>query len=219
MKKEAYFLSETIKEKAAEMMEACLDYRNRHANQVFSPQKAALLVLDMQTYFLNPRSHAFVPSSQAVLPAVQELVEAFYRIGRPVVFTQHANNPSNARMMEIWWKDLLRPGSPEWDVYGGLETTKGIFLSKSQYDAFMETELEKILAKSGSEQVVITGVMTHLCCETTARSAFMRGFRVFFPVDATATYTEAFHRASLLNLSHGFAVPVTACEILEACNG
>jgi len=67
--------------------------------------------------------------------------------------------------------------------------------------------------------VVICGVMTHLCCETTARSAFMRGFEVFFTVDGTATYTEAFHRASLLNLSHGFAVPVLVENILEKLDG
>jgi isochorismate hydrolase len=57
--------------------------------------------------------------------------------------------------------------------------------------------------------------MTHLCCETTARSAFMRGLQVFIAVDGTATYSEAFHRASLLNLSHGFALPVLVDEILE----
>ncbi|MEW6239950.1 MAG: isochorismatase family protein, partial [Chloroflexota bacterium] len=74
---------------------------------------------------------------------------------------------------------------------------------------------EQTLRDLEVEQVVITGVMTHLCCETTARAAFVRGFDVFYVVDGTATYTEAFHRASLLNLAHGFAVPVLAEEILE----
>ena len=61
---------------------------------------------------------------------------------------------------------------------------------------------------------VISGVMTHLCCETTARAAFMRGFEVFFTVDGTATYNEALHRSSLLTLSHGFAIPVLIDELL-----
>ena len=60
---------------------------------------------------------------------------------------------------------------------------------------------------------MIAGVLTHLCCETTARSAFVRGFKVFFTVDGTATYYEDFHRATLLNLSHGFAVPVLVDDI------
>jgi isochorismate hydrolase len=58
--------------------------------------------------------------------------------------------------------------------------------------------------------------MTHLCCETSARAAFVRGFEVLFPVDGTATYNQAFHRATLLNLSHGFAKVVLADEILAA---
>jgi bifunctional isochorismate lyase / aryl carrier protein len=57
--------------------------------------------------------------------------------------------------------------------------------------------------------------MTHLCCETTARSAFMRGFEVFFTMDGTATYNEQLHRASLLTLSHGFALPVLMDELLR----
>ena len=53
--------------------------------------------------------------------------------------------------------------------------------------------------------VVITGVMTHLCCETTARSAFVRGYRVWFPVDGTATFNLDFHLGTLRALAHGFA--------------
>lgn len=55
--------------------------------------------------------------------------------------------------------------------------------------------------------------MTHLCCETTARSAFIRGFDVFFTIDGTATYNEDFHFGTLYNLAHGFAVPLLIDEI------
>ena len=78
------------------------------------------------------------------------------------------------------------------------------------------TDLEKILRAGSINQVVITGVMTHLCCEATARSAFMRGFEVFFAIDGSATYNEPFHRATLWNASHGFAVPVLVNEIISA---
>jgi isochorismate hydrolase len=89
-------------------------------------------------------------------------------------------------------------------------------IRKTRYDAFFDTPLESLLNEEEIHQVVIGGLMTHLCCETTARSAFMRGFEVFFLVDGTATYTEDFHRASLLNLAHGFATPILVAEILEA---
>ena len=97
-----------------------------------------------------------------------------------------------------------------------LDTSRGLILQKSQYDAFYNTELVKILRENFATQVVITGVMTHLCCETAARSAFVRGFDVFFTVDGTATYNEDFHRAALQNLAHGFATPVLLEEFVVA---
>ena len=84
----------------------------------------------------------------------------------------------------------------------------GHLFRKASMMPFIRRDLEKLLREKGVTQVVICGVMTHLCCETTARSAFMRGFEVFFPVDGTATYNLAFHRASLINLAHGFATIV-----------
>src|SRR4030042_1513571 len=90
----------------------------------------------------------------------------------------------------------------------------GTLIQKSQYDAFYHTQLNELLHTSGVTQVVLCGVMTHLCCETTARSAFMHGFEVFFPVDGTATYNLAYHRASLLNLAHGFANLVFINDLL-----
>lgn len=94
-----------------------------------------------------------------------------------------------------------------------LDIPSAVLLNKTQYDAFYETDLNEILARNHISQVVITGVMTHLCCETTARSAFVRGFNVFLPVDATATYNREFHQSSLQNLSHGFAVPLLTEDV------
>jgi bifunctional isochorismate lyase/aryl carrier protein len=57
--------------------------------------------------------------------------------------------------------------------------------------------------------------MTHLCCETTARAAFVRGFDVFFLVDGTATYNQDYHQATLLNLAHGVAVLTDVNKIIK----
>lgn len=116
--------------------------------------------------------------------------------------------------MAVWWRDLIGAASPLSGIDPRLEAQDGMMISKTRYDAFMDSPLEKLLREVGVLQLVICGVMTHLCCETTARSAFMRGFEVFFTIDGTATYNEAFHRASLLNLAHGFATPVLVQDIL-----
>ena len=112
--------------------------------------------------------------------------------------------------MKGWWRDLIRENTPQSEIEPTLESFKGTIIRKSQYDAFYQTRLEEMLHQRQVRQVVISGVMTHLCCETTARSAFMRGFEVFFLVDGTATYTTEYHRASLVNLAHGFA---TLCRV------
>ncbi|MFH2102733.1 MAG: isochorismatase family protein [Chloroflexota bacterium] len=214
--KEQYFSPASIQDKAAEMAQSLAVLRSRHENMRLDPLRTALLVLDMQEYFLDPGSHAFIPSATAILPGVQKLIAAYSAGSRLVVFTRHINDDRNAGMMSAWWQDLIREESALSKISAELDTTAGKTLSKTQYDAFYQTDLKNILRGEGVEQVVITGVMTHLCCETTARSAFMRGFEVFFAIDGTATYTEAFHQATLLNLAHGFALPVQVTEILAA---
>jgi nicotinamidase-related amidase len=178
--------------------------------------RSALLVLDMQAYFLDPESHAYIPSAPAILPGIQALVEAYQQNELPVIFTQHSNTPADAGQMSAWWRDLIDPHSPLRCIVPQLNAHREMLIHKTQYDAFYSTPLEAELRRQDVTQVVISGVMTHLCCESTARSAFGRGFQVFFLVDGTATYNRNFHRASLLNLSHGFATLSLVGEILAA---
>ena len=140
---------------------------------------------------------------------------AFSCADYPVIFTRHLNTPEDADMMTEWWRDLITPRSAHSHNIIFTKTQNSIQIIKTQYDAFYHTELEGTLHNFDISQVIICGVMTHLCCETTARSAFMRGFEVFFTVDGTATYNEELHRASLLTLSHGFAIPVLIEELLQ----
>jgi isochorismate hydrolase len=210
--KETYFSPASIQPLATEML---AKLRPRRQQPLFHWQHAALLVLDMQDYFLDPDSHAYIPSALAIVPHIQELIAAFCQHGQPVVFTRHLNNAQNAASMARWWRDTITDEHPLRGIHSQFDTTGHQTLVKSQYDAFYQTDLETSLKQRGLTQVVITGVMTHLCCETTARSAFMRGFEVFFVVDGTATYNQSFHRASLLNLSHGFATPVLTAGILK----
>lgn len=214
MQKERYFTPESIQQKSQELLASVVQARSRHADIIFRPAEAALLVLDLQEYFLQESSHAFIPSAPAILPGISRLIAAFSNAGYPVIATRHVNTPEDAGMMAKWWRALIDPQI----AYSHNTTTnnpqKIKTLKKTQYDAFLNTRLNIILRHHAKTQVIICGVMTHLCCETTARSAFMRGFEVFFTVDGTATYNEDLHRASLLTLSHGFAIPVLIEELL-----
>jgi bifunctional isochorismate lyase/aryl carrier protein len=212
--KTAYFTEDNIDSRARALLE---EVRNRvNLRDIsFDPRKSALIVLDVQRYFADPSSHAFIPSLPPVLARMQQLESAYIAAGRPVILTRHANTDEDAGLLGTWWNDLIRDGTSEGQIVPELRIDGSIVLNKTQYDAFHGTGLEEILREQDVTQVVITGVMTHLCCETTARSAFVRGFTVFLPVDGTATYNEDFHFATLLNLAHGFAVPVLMEDLLK----
>ncbi len=206
--KETYFTPENIAERAAALLRSADGYRREPPPRI-AADGTALLILDMQRCFLEGDSHAFVPSAPAVIGQINALTAACENVIR----TRHANTRENAGAMGRWWRDLVGE-----DPLGELDhrlDARGDILVKTQYDAFYGTDLEKILRERGVKAVVVCGVMTHLCCETTARSAFVRGFDVYLPVDATATYTEALHRASLLTLAHGFAVPLLTADLLR----
>ena len=182
---------------------------------IFQPRRAALLIIDMQKYFLDARSHAYIPSSPQVLRKVKELAEAFRKRKLPVILTRHVNTGKNAGLMRLWWDDLITSQGGLSRIDPKLRRLSSLVIRKTQYDAFHKTPLERLLRRKRISQLVITGVATHLCCETTARSAFVRGFAVFLPLDATATFGRDYFRASLLNLAHGFAVLTSVKELIH----
>lgn len=173
------------------------------------------MIIDMQKYFLDSKSHAYVDSGPAITEKIKVLQDHCLDRNIPLFQTRHLNTRLGARRMNQWWGDLITADSPLSAITDDLRCDKATIITKEQYDAFLDTDLEQMLKKQGISQLIITGVLTHLCCESTARSAFMRGFEVFFAVDGTASYDEQFHLAALLNLSHGFAVPVLTSEIIE----
>lgn len=217
MKKFQYFTDDNISDVAREMVnDLDIDKQDRWRNP--QPARSALIILDMQKYFLNEVSHAFVPSAPPVLRKINKLAGLFRKSNLPVIITQHINTTENAGMMSKWWDDFITDDHDLSELATEILTPNSTVIEKSQYDAFYDTSLDQILREKEIEDLIITGVMTHLCCETTARSAFVRGYFVFFAVDGTATYNEALHRASLLNLSHGFAVPVLMDDIYSQFN-
>jgi len=213
MEKKEYFSPNTIDERSQQMLERIIDLGLSHSDLEFVQQKAALLVLDAQKYFFSNKSHAFIPSAQTIIPNILNLIEYFYINNRPIYFSKHVNNLENAGMMAAWWRDLLTINSDLSNLIGEIDLKKGYVIQKERYDAFWKTALNELLKNAEVEQVVICGVMTHLCCETTARSAFVQDYQVFFTIDGTATYTEDLHVASLLTLSHGFAKTILCKEI------
>ena len=214
MTKEPYLTAATIDRDASGILADIAPYtRNRAA--AYDPAHAALLVLDMQKYFLDPASHAFAPAAPVIVPGVLSLIAAFERTGRPVICTRHLDGPDPSSPMLRWWRGRVVESDPASTLIDGIASSQPV-LHKHAYDAFQGTTLEATLRSLKITQVVVVGVLTHLCVESTARAAFMRGFDVMMPVEGSATYTRDLHVGALRGLAHGFANMTRIADIRDA---
>ncbi|XP_057961726.1 nicotinamidase 2-like [Malania oleifera] len=194
------------------MASSCSSYekyeiRKRDPN----PRSSVLLVIDMQNYFSS--------MAKPLLPAITKTIDLCHRASIPVIFTRHSHkSPADYAMLGEWWNnDLILDGTKDAELMPEISALKApgdTVIEKNTYSAFQGTRLAEELAARGASEVIVTGVMTNLCCETTARDAFVKGFRVFFSTDSTATSAADLHDATLKNLAYGFAYLVD-CERLQ----
>ena len=176
-------------------------------------QTAALLVIDMQKYFCDDDGGAYVPGADILKANIKKLIDMFVKVNQPIIFTRHIDEPGS--LMEKWWSENLKADDPQSAITNAFDTNRGEVLVKHQYDAFLNTDLESRLKKKEIKQVIVCGVLTNLCCESTARSAFMRGFEVYFVSDATATYKKEMYEGTLVNLAYGFAILVRTDKVIS----
>ena len=205
-----------MKPKTGQWLAELRPYTHKRAKP-FDARGSALMVVDLQGFFLDKNSHAWVPAGQAIVPNIHRLLGAFRKRKQGVFFTRFAVKPGeDTGQMGKWWRGSVKEGSPASKIIPELRPAKGeTVIRKKSYDAFRGTRLETLLRKKKITRLVITGVMTHLCCDSLAREAFERGFQVFLPVDALASYNEELHLAALKTLTHGFASPVTTAGLLK----
>ena len=188
--------------------------------------RSALVLVDLQRYFADPDSHAYLPALDAVLPGLIDLARRWFSAGRPLVITRHVHTPDDpAPSMRRWWSDIVLRGEPRaelvpelaelCDELSAVDPERVLVLDKAHYSAFVDTDLQPWLEQRGCDAVVVGGVMTHLCCETTARDAFMRGLAPVVLADGCASVDEDLHLGALRALSHGFCVVCTAEQAAE----
>ena len=184
-----------------------------------SPARCALLVIDPLRFFVDPSGGSFLPASTAACKNIERLVEAWRGLGATIVYTRHCHRgPSDTGMMGRFYRGYIDCAAPDSALSDCVKPAPGeLVIRKNTYDSFLGTNLQQHLERMGIEQVLITGVMTHLCCETTARSAFCRGFEVYVSADATASSTERLHTSALLTLADGVAVVMSTQQVLERC--
>lgn len=154
--------------------------------------KSALIVIDVQNVYANEDSPLRVPSLGESLPRINQLIAAFVKTGKPVIYVWHkhrADGRDAGRMFDFGAAPEpvgFVEGTQEAEKIDGLVVVpEGLHITKRRYSAFEGTELEGLLRSLGVDTVAITGYMTNFCCETTARAAHDRDYFVDFIADAT----------------------------------
>ena len=191
------------------------------------PGRTALINVDLQTCFVR-ESPVYAPGGAAVMERLNCLAAACRDAGVTVVHTRLVLRPDGSNLGVFGETSppakagMLSEDSPSAQLDEALEVREGdIILDKPRFGAFHGTDLELILRSRGIDTVIVGGVATNVCCDTTAREAMQREFRVFFLSDGTATAdmgglaADELQRASLATLRHLFAQIMTVDEAIE----
>ena len=199
------------------------------------PRHCAVLIVDVQNDFCaeggamhsEGRDLTLV---QAMVPRLARLVDAARAARVPCVWIRNVyNNEPNWYLSEVWLEQAARrrrglyverpvceSGAWNGDFYGIKPAADEVIVTKHRYGAFESTDLDLVLRSRGIRTVVMTGVATNVCVETTARQAFLRDYYVVFTSDCTATYSAAQHAATLENIEQFFGQVVCAGDVI-AC--
>lgn len=195
------------------------------------PRRTALLVIDAQKEYFKEGGPAYLPAARSVLGNIQTLIAAARRAKALVVYAQHMNRAdgSDAGRMADFSDPAAAPsfveGSPEVELIDALSPLPGeVVFRKRRYSCFLNTELECVLRTRDIDTVVISGYMTSFCCETTARDAHGRDYRVLFVRDANegpdlpGPDGQPISHAKVLEntltaLGNGFAEIVSAADV------
>ena len=207
--------------------------------------RAALVLIDMQNYGCNPDvglmamlsqrypeiARYYLPRvTETAVPNAQRLLEAFRAAHGRIVFTRHgplladgSDMIPRRRRRDV--EALATSGAPalwsrgtfEHELIAALAPAAGeLVLDKNTSSAFNSTGVEWLLRNMGVETLVVAGVATDMCVETTARDAADRGFNVIVAEDATATFFEHHHRAALSSFARVFGQVWDTDRVLTA---
>jgi 23S rRNA (adenine2503-C2)-methyltransferase len=214
LEEECYVVPSTMEAKARGWMKDLSRFKARGAD--FSAARSGLLVVDLIDFFVDRNSPAYLPQSRAAVIGAARLLAAFRLAGRPVFFVRHAHRDASrdGGLMPTWWAKTCRDGEPESLVTAALSPLPGEkVLRKTRYSAFSNPRLARELRAAGVGDLVVCGLATNLCVESTARAAFDLGLRAFVPADATVAHDEELHLGALRSLAQGFARVMLADDI------
>lgn len=184
-----------------------------HVHEDLVPSRTALLVVDMQNAFMLPGvAHSLCLTAQEIVPNINRLAQALRDTGGTVVWIKTTYTDESLQSWSTLY-DMVGPagterraralaaGSKGHELWAGLDVRPGdLAVEKNRYSAFIQgsSELAAILRERGLDTLLVTGTVTNVCCESTARDAMMLNFKTIMVSDGNAAVTDELHNASLI---------------------
>jgi ureidoacrylate peracid hydrolase len=200
-----------------------------HVFETLEPARAALLVVDMQNHFVAPGALAEVAAARGITGNINRLAEGLRRTGGLVVWIRSTFTRDGAGAWPMFFDNFvppearealrraLTPGQPGHAFWPELDIRDGdLIVDKTRFSAFIQgaSDIEPLLRRRGIDTVLVTGTLTNVCCESTARDAMMRDFRVVMVEDANAARTDEDHLAGLRTVAQVFGDVMTTDAVL-----
>jgi ureidoacrylate peracid hydrolase len=201
-----------------------------HPFNAIEARKTALVVVDMQNYFVKQGHQSEIPAAREIVPNINRLAAELRRRGGHVVWVRNGTNdtreswsnyhtylqsPDRAerrlKSMEVgedgyeyWHLNDIRPEDAQ--------------ITKTRYSAFIQgsSNIERHLRDRGIDTLLVTGTATNVCCESTARDAMMLNFKVVMVADGLATHTDEEHNATLSSFYGQFGDVQTVDEVVQS---
>src|SRR4249919_4363878 len=185
-----------------------------HVYDALDPAKTALVVVDMQNAFMLPGvAHALCPMAEQIVPNVNRLAQAVRQTGGTVIWIK---TTFKADALKNWstYFEMVKPEQGARRVAALTSDSKGhelwptldvrpddLIVEKNRFSAFIQgsSSLAEVLRGRGLDTVLITGTVTNVCCESTARDAMMLNFKAIMVTDGNAANTDEDHNAALSN--------------------
>jgi ureidoacrylate peracid hydrolase len=191
-------------------------------------ERTALVVIDMQNGFLDPQgsmARIGMPHD-ALVPAIagcERLVQSARAAGVPVIYTRYVYQPGyvdggllpNELVPQMVEAESLINGTWDAEIVPSLTPAEGeVVIDKSRPSSFYGTQLEPVLTSQDIRSLVLCGVTTNICVETTARDAGQRDYRVHVVSDACAEYDQTRHEVALGTMGFAFGWLTTTDEVV-----
>ncbi|WP_282785175.1 MULTISPECIES: isochorismatase family protein [unclassified Nocardia] len=193
------------------------------ANQVewtVDPARTALLIHDMQQYFLAAYDTGAEPA-RTLIANIARLRNRCHELGIPVIYTMQPGDqhPSRRGILADFWGTGMSHG-PETEVIAELRPDdRDIQVTKWRYSAFQRTDLRELLGYYNRDHLLVTGVYAHMGCMLSAAEAFMSDVRPFLALDATADFSREEHLMALNYTARRCGAVSTTAELLRQLDG